>query len=93
MENSLEQRVAKLETIADEILRRNQRVELEKAWDQSSTRVIGIVALTYILMCLLFFVIGKGEFWIDAIIPTFGYFLSARSLSIIKKSWMNQRKQ
>ena len=37
------------------ILNRNHRVELEKAWEQSTTRVVGIVIITYALMCLIFY--------------------------------------
>ena len=92
-EDLLKKRVEQLEISVQAILQRNQRVELDKAWEQSTTRVVGIVTLTYALMCLIFYVIGAQNFMSSAIVPTLGYYLSTQSLSWLKGKWVERRKR
>ena len=87
----LEERISKIESSLETIDERNQRVELEKSWEQSNTRVFSIFFLTYLLMCLVFYVLGISEFYLSAIIPSLGYLLSTLSLPIIKRLWIKQR--
>lgn len=55
---------------------RNKRVEAEKAWETSWQRRLSILALTYILMSLIFFMLKNPHPFTNAIIPTLGYLLS-----------------
>ena len=92
-EKSLEERVLDLEETLQGVLERNQRVEIEKRWEQSTTRIIGVVVLTYILMCIVFYMIGSEHFMMNAIIPTLGYYLSTQSLSVLKSRWIRRLKR
>ena len=87
VDDIVEQRLRQLEFSVSEIRARNGRVELEKAWEQSRTRVVSIVIITYLLMSLVFWLIGNQMFLINALIPTLGYFISTQSLSFIKQRW------
>ena len=89
---ALLERVARLEEAAAAIRSRNRRVELEKAWEQSRTRTVAIVALTYAVMCLIFYSLGTESVFSNAVIPTMGYFLSTQSLPILKRRWIAQQK-
>lgn len=71
----------------EEIKRRNKRVELEKAWETSITRKCTIIFLTYLIMVMLFTIIKVEKPFINAIIPTLGYFLSTLSIGVIEKKW------
>ena len=90
-ENTYEKRLEQLEASVQAILARNQRVEVEKAWEQSTARVLGILIITYALMCLIFYLIGAQNFMINAVIPTLGYYLSTQSLSILKRRWVKKQ--
>lgn len=82
-ENSLENRVSAIEA-------RNQRVELEKAWETSWLRRIGIVILTYLVMNLVLFAIDVRPTYVHALVPTLGFFLSTLSIGYLKAWWMRQ---
>jgi hypothetical protein len=84
------ERIILIEKQLEAIAERNQRVEIEKAWETSTTRVLSVVVLTYALMSLTFSIIGVREYFINAIIPTLGYFLSTQSLPIIKRRWLQR---
>ena len=85
------ERIILIEKQLEAIAERNQRVEIEKAWETSTTRVLSVVVLTYALMSLTFSIIGVREYFINAIIPTLGYFLSTQSLPIIKRRWLQRQ--
>lgn len=81
MKKTLEQRIVQLES-------RNQRVEIDKAWETSWTRRIGIMILTYaIVACYLYFVVHIDP-WINALVPVIGYFLSTLTISLVKSIWV-----
>lgn len=84
------EKIIRIEEQLEAIAERNQRVEMEKAWETSTTRVLSVVLLTYALMSLTFSIIGVQEYFINAIIPTLGYFLSTQSLPIIKRRWLQR---
>ncbi|HMO02642.1 MAG TPA: hypothetical protein PKD37_03495 [Oligoflexia bacterium] len=89
-EQNPEERLGQIELILSKIAERNLKVELEKAWETSKTRIFSVVLLTYGLMCLTFWTIGAEKYFINAIIPTLGYFLSTQSLPVIKKRWLKR---
>lgn len=70
---------------------RNKKVELEKEWETSFARKLSITALTYLLLAAYFGLVLKVNPWINAIVPTVGFFLSTLSLSFIKKLWLKNR--
>ena len=78
---TLEERVEKIE-------QRNKSVELDKAWETSWIRKVLIAIFTYLAIALyLKFVVGISP-WINAIVPTVGFFLSTLTLPIFKSLWI-----
>jgi len=73
------------------IKERNKKVELDKAWETSWTRTIVLTITTYILASLLLLVIKNQNPFINALIPTLGYFLSFQTLPFIKKWWIKNK--
>jgi hypothetical protein len=73
------------------IKERNARVEADKAWEVSAFRISTICAITYIIAALVLCVIGTHRWWLNALIPTIGFFLSTRSLPVIKRWWIQSR--
>jgi hypothetical protein len=67
---------------------RNQRVEAEKAWKTSLTRKGAILILTYVLASIVMYIIGVPAPYLNAIIPTLGFFLSTLSIGWIKRIWL-----
>lgn len=72
------------------IEQRNERVELDKAWETSWSRRILIAVLTYITIVLFFQVAGLSKPFINSIVPTTGFVLSTLSLSYFKKLWIKR---
>lgn len=75
-----------------EIKKRNERVELDKAWETSWTRrgLIGIS--TYLVIVVFLHLANTSSLFITALVPAIGYLLSTLSLPFIKKWWMQNRK-
>ncbi len=67
---------------------RNNRVEIEKSWEVSKTRRITIIAITYVFMVVVMDALKLSEPFVNAIIPTCGFFLSGLSLGVLKRIWM-----
>lgn len=75
------------ETI-ERMLDRNARVEAEKAWEQSYTRIGTIALITYACVALVLYIIGVEQYLISAIVPVIGYLLSTLSLPFLKSWWI-----
>ena len=90
-QDDIETRLAAIESEIQAIKERNKKVELDKAWETSRFRIVSVVVLTYILMCLTFWVIEVAHPFINAIIPTLGYYLSTQSLPLLKDYWSKNR--
>ncbi|HQI26215.1 MAG TPA: hypothetical protein PLY95_03155 [Candidatus Paceibacterota bacterium] len=86
----MEEEIQKLKQELDTIKERNNRVEGDKAWETSYFRVILISLITYVLASITFYLIGNPNYFLNALIPTLGYFLSTQSLPFIKKWWINK---
>lgn len=67
-------RVAALEEHLCGILARNQRVETQKSWERSRTRLICVTIITYVTMILVFAVLESPRPLLDALVPTTGFF-------------------
>lgn len=86
MDNNLENLQSELLKIHD----RNARVEAEKAWETSFSRISLIAIATYGIASVVLYTIGVSNFYESALIPTIGYLLSTQSLPFIKKNWMRR---
>ena len=67
---------------------RNRRVEADKAWETSRTRIISIAVITYLAAALVLYYIGVKNFLQSALIPTGGFILSTQSLPLLKRWWI-----
>ena len=76
----------------EEIQERNRRVELDKAWETSSTRR-GIIALmTYVVAVVWLMIIGNEKPFHNALVPFGGYLFSTWSLPFVKSWWIEKQK-
>lgn len=66
---------------------RNKRVEKDKAWEKSKTRTFLLVLLTYIVMVSFMMIIGNPNPFLNAMIPTLGFYLSTLTLSLVRTFW------
>lgn len=73
-----------------ELHARNKRVEAEKAWETSWQRKTLIILITYGFMCFFMNLIGVEQVMINALVPTFGFFLSTLSVGFLKKQYIAQ---
>lgn len=73
------------------IQERNQRVELDKAWETSLTRKISICVLTYIIVVIYSYLIKKVDsILLSSLVPVIGFSLSTLSLKFIRKIWQKK---
>lgn len=76
-----------IEKDISEIKSRNKQVELEKQWETSITRRVLIIGFTYIALGLYMQAIDISDPWLNAIVPTVGFYLSTLSLPVFRKLW------
>jgi len=69
---------------------RNRRVELDKAWETSRTRMAAIMIMTYIVAVIFLKLIHVDRPWINACMPVIGYTLSTLSLPLLKRWWIQR---
>lgn len=74
----------------EEIKKRNQRVEVDKAWETSWTRKIVITILTYIVIVIFFYFAGLPKPFINAIVPAIAFVLSTLTVPLFKKWWLKK---
>lgn len=84
----LEERLSAIEQDLELIKQRNARVEADKSWETSKTRIGTICAITYVIALLLLFALRTERFWLNALLPAIGFYLSAQSLPAIKRWWI-----
>lgn len=82
-----------LEKRVEAIEERNARVESDKDWETSLTRRASIAVLTYGVIVSYLFVINNNNPWLDAIVPSVGFFLSTMIMGGLKTYWQSRRKQ
>jgi hypothetical protein len=78
--NELKQEIQKLKE-------RNKKVETNKAWETSFTRKILLITTTYLIAAFTLIVIHNENPWLNALIPTLGFYLSTLTLPFIKTLW------
>ena len=77
-----------LENEIIKIKERNQKVELDKAWETSWTRKICICVLTYIVVVVYSHLINKiSNVWLSSLVPVIGFTLSTLSLKGVRCLW------
>ncbi|KXK10418.1 MAG: hypothetical protein UZ22_OP11002000721 [Microgenomates bacterium OLB23] len=82
--------MAKLENLEKDISAikaRNKQVELDKQWETSCTRRVLIIAFTYIALGLYMQAIHIPNPWLNAIVPTTGFYLSTLTMPFFRKLW------
>ena len=80
--------IKEIEKEIENIKERNKRVELDKAWETSTTRKICICVLTYIVVVLYSYSIETiSNIFLSSIVPVIGFTLSTLSLNFIRKIW------
>lgn len=84
----MESKIQNLEKEIEEIKQRNLKVEADKAWETSYFRVLLISGITYIIAVKVLYFIGSSNFYLNALVPPIGYFISVQSLPFIKKWWI-----
>lgn len=85
--------IENLQSEIDEIKRRNQRVEADKAWETSWTRKIIISVFTYIVIVVFFFFAKLSNPFANAIVPAVAFILSTLTVPLVKKWWLATRKR
>lgn len=81
-----------LEKEIKQIKQRNKKVELDKAWETSWTRRIGIMILTYIVVIIYSHLIqNTNNIALSSLVPVIGFTLSTLSLRLIRKIWENNK--
>jgi hypothetical protein len=78
---TLESRITALE-------QRNKKVELDKAWETSASRRTAIIVVTYLVVLGFLFIIKNDKPFINAIVPSIGFFLSPMAVGWLKKFWI-----
>ena len=79
--------LSELKKDIEEIKKRNQRVEVDKAWETSFTRRLLLILFTYLAIAIYLNVIKVASPWLNAIVPAVGFMLSTLTLPYFKKIW------
>lgn len=87
----MEDRLIQIEQELEAIRKRNSRVEADKAWEGSAERIATICVLTYFIVVSMMFAINVDRFWLNALVPVAGFFLSAQSIPLVKSWWIKNR--
>lgn len=82
-EQTLESRVTQLES-------RNQRVELDKAWETSWTRRLLLTLFTYFALGLYLWAIGIDRPFLNSIVPAVGFMISTFTMPWLKCKWIDR---
>jgi len=80
----------KIEELAQEIdliKKRNQRVEIDKAWETSIIRKILLLVFTYLSIGLYLNAMNIKDPWLNAVVPSIGFLLSTLTLPYFKDLW------
>ena len=77
-----------LDNEINKIKERNERVEMDKAWETSGLRKLCICILTYIVVLIYSFLISRvSNIWLTSLVPVIGFSLSTLSLRFVRKMW------
>ncbi len=90
-EEDLSYRVSELEAAIKLLKDRNKRVESDKDWETSKTRIFILVLTTFFMTALVFWLIEIPNPLLNALIPTVAYLLSTQTLPVVKQWWLRSR--
>lgn len=79
--------IKQLEQRIIEIEKRNRKVEQDKAWEISILRRLLLILFTYLTIGIYMKFVLNTDPWLNAIIPSLGFFLSTLSLPLFRKFW------
>ena len=85
--NSLKDELYDLKREVKDLHDRNARVDLNKKWETSITRLVAVAIITYVTMILVFIALGSGRPTVEALVPTAGFILSTQSLTVVRALW------
>lgn len=83
--------IEELKNEIDKIKERNTQVELDKAWESSLTRKLLVLVLTYFAVTIFFFVTKLPKPFVNAVVPTLGFFLSTLTIPWMKAVWIKHK--
>lgn len=86
----MDENIKNLQKEVSAIKERNLRVEADKAWETSPTRILLITLIIYAIAVFVLYSIGVKEFLLSALVPAVGYYFSTQSLPFIKKWWISK---
>ncbi len=66
-------------------MERNARVEADKAWEGSSSRMLSLGAITYLVSFVLLYLIHVENIFFAALVPAAGFILSVQTLPTRRK--------
>ena len=84
----MEERIQNLEKEVEVIKQRNAKVEADKAWETSYFRILLICGIIYVIAVKVLYFIGSNNYFLNALVPPIGYFVSTQSLPFVKKWWI-----
>ena len=82
---TLEQRIEIIE-------KRNEKVEIDKAWETSFARRALLLIMTYLVIGFYMNAIKIADPWVNAIVPSIGFLLSTLSLPFFKTLWLKYKR-
>jgi len=80
-----------IEKEIEAIRERNERVEVDKAWELSWMRRLFIAAITYIAVGIWLWTIDDTYPWLKALIPAVAYIISTLSIPLLKSLWLRRK--
>ena len=83
--------VEEIQKDIEEIKARNKRVEADKAWETSWTRRGLILALTYIVVVVVFLSAKVEMPFVNAFVPALAFVLSTATVPVVKRWWMRRK--
>jgi hypothetical protein len=83
--------IAELEERVRMIEKRNQSVELDKAWEVSAVRRVLIAVLTYLVIAAYLSFRDVSDPWGDAVVPVVGFVLSTLVVGAAKSLWVRRK--
>ncbi|MFA6215518.1 MAG: hypothetical protein WC768_03045 [Patescibacteria group bacterium] len=73
-----------------EIEQRNQRVEIDKAWETSWNRRGLLSLFTYLAIGVYLWAINLPRPWINAIVPAVAFMISTLTMPYFKQIWLKR---
>lgn len=83
--------IDQLQQEINQIKARNERVELDKAWETSWTRKLIVLILTYLVIVIFFLMARLPRPFLNAIVPAVAFLLSTMTVPLFKKWWLKSK--